>query len=47
MARNARHHLPRIQRSWHGVLRMKVALFAVGCMPLLCVINAASARTLM
>ena len=31
----ARHHSPRIQRNRHAVLRMKAALFAVGCMPLL------------
>ncbi len=31
---NARHHPPRTQRNKHGVLRMKAALFAVGCMPL-------------
>jgi hypothetical protein len=32
---NARHHPPRIQRRQRQVLRMKAALFAVGCMPLL------------
>jgi len=31
---NARHHPPRIQRIKHGVLRMKLMLFAVGCMAL-------------
>jgi len=32
---NARHHPPRTQRIRHGVLRMTLTLFAVGCMPLL------------
>ncbi|MGH9961089.1 MAG: hypothetical protein ACREBC_28875, partial [Pyrinomonadaceae bacterium] len=32
---NARHHPPRTQLIKHGVSRMKAALFAVGCMPLL------------
>jgi hypothetical protein len=32
---NARHRPPRIQRKRHGVLRMKAALFAAGCAPLL------------
>jgi hypothetical protein len=31
---NARHHPPRIQRNRHGVLRIRAALFAVGCMSL-------------
>ena len=32
---NARHHPPRSHQIKHGVLRMRSALFAVGCMPLL------------
>ncbi len=35
MRPNARHHPPRIQLRYGQVLRMRVALFAVGCMPLL------------
>jgi hypothetical protein len=33
-APNARHHPPRTRRIRHGVLRMRVMLFAVGCMRL-------------
>ncbi len=32
---NARHHPPRTQLNKHPILRMKAALFTVGCMPLL------------
>ena len=39
MTLNTVSHPLRIQIIRHGVLRMKAALFAVGCMPFLCKVN--------